>query len=699
MAGPPPPIPTFDTTASSLLQETSRVIESRKRLHDSLVSTLTPATATFHNLIVPLQQEINLAACRLWPLTLLGRVSTNPGIREAAREAEAQLAVARTTALMRTDVAELVAAVFQRHSARASSVLPGDGLDDEDRYLLTVIHGEYQRSGAGIRDPVIRDKVKVATDRLTELTTEAKRTLTGGPGGIWLTRNELEGVPERVLQQMERRARGNDESEEFLVTLRKGIIIPVMRNAIKEETRKTLFEAKESRFPENVGRLTEILRLRHEIAQCLGFEHHAALKMEEKMHESVSTVREVLQHARHMLQVVAKREIDTMLQLKVETDPQSKALYSWDWSFYTQKLKKKKYSVDANRFSEYFEVQNTLKGMFGIFQQIFGLEFKLTRANVWNEDVIVYEVWDTSNSLTFLGYLYVDLFSREGKFDGASHCAIQPSFTNISGARTIPISVLIYNFVKHPSKPTLLQHNEVKTLFHELGHGIHHLVSRTKYALSHSRDFVEIPSIMLENFIWVPEILVRLGKHYSCIYSENARTWESVPSKQHDGQVTQEESARLPQDLAEAMARTKNVNAAHDMLAQIRLALFDLTIHAPSEGRTATDDETTLLWHTLRREVIGLSGGSNMNAGQAGFQHIYKNYDAGYFSYVTSRLYATDLYQTAFATNPMSAEVGKKYRQSILEPGSSILEADTLKAFLGRMPNPEAYYRALQVGI
>lgn len=137
---------------------------------------------------------------------------------------------------------------------------------------------------------------------------------------------------------------------------------------------------------------------------------------------------------------------------------------------------------------------------------------------------------------------------------------------------------------------------------------------------------------MLENFIWVPEILVRLGKHYSCLTTH--KKTQPSESKRYN-EVDRDLSARLPQDLAEAMARTKNLNAAHDMLAQIRLALFDLTIHAPTEGKTATDDETTLLWHKLRRDVIGLQDGGAMNPGQAGFQHIYKNYDAGYFGYTT----------------------------------------------------------------
>lgn len=137
---------------------------------------------------------------------------------------------------------------------------------------------------------------------------------------------------------------------------------------------------------------------------------------------------------------------------------------------------------------------------------------------------------------------------------------------------------------------------------------------------------------MLENFIWVPEILVRLGKHYSCLTAHT----ETQPSEsKQSNEVDSDVFARLPQDLAEAMARTKNVNAAHDMLAQIRLALFDLSIHAPTGEKTATDEETTLLWHTLRQEVIGLQDGDAMNPGQAGFQHIYKNYDAGYFGYTT----------------------------------------------------------------
>lgn len=207
-------------------------------------------------------------------------------------------------------------------------------------------------------------------------------------------------------------------------------------------------------------------------------------------------------------------------------------------------------------------------------------------------------------------------------------------FTEASGVEHFPVSALVYNFVKHPSAPTLLQHNEIRTLFHELGHGVHNLVSRTKYALPSSRDFVEVPSIMLENFVWVPEILERLSMHFSYLSDDGNRPLEGQPAQLSDPGTANKK--KLPRALAQAVHRCKNVNAAHDMLTQIRLSMFDLAIHAPLDGKTVTEDETTVLWNMLRRDVVGLQqNNTRMTAGQAGFRHIYRGYDAGYFGYVT----------------------------------------------------------------
>lgn len=168
-------------------------------------------------------------------------------------------------------------------------------------------------------------------------------------------------------------------------------------------------------------------------------------------------------------------------------------------------------------------------------------------------------------------------------------------------------------------------------MFHELGHGIHYLASRSKYAVPFSRDFVEVPSLMLENFIWEPEVLISLSKHYSHLNTNFlAACEEDIGSGKT---MISEAPSKLPQDLAESISRTKSVNAAHDMLTQIHLALFDLGIHST---QAMSESHITNLWNTLKRDVIGLQDEYGMaRAGQAGFPHIFKKYDASYFGYVT----------------------------------------------------------------
>ena len=189
-------------------------------------------------------------------------------------------------------------------------------------------------------------------------------------------------------------------------------------------------------------------------------------------------------------------------------------------------------------------------------------------------------------------------------------------------------------------RPTLLQHREVKSLFHELGHAIHYLVSETKYAMGFSRDFVEIPSIVLENWIWVPDVLVRLGRHYSLLSAGYREHWETEQQQQGGGKVSGVEAeAALPRQLAEDLARARTVNGAHDMLHQVQLALFDLTIHTGRGHASVADIDLTRLWNTGMEATMRLSGLIDPDTGamrgwdQAGFGHIFRAYDAGYFAY------------------------------------------------------------------
>lgn len=202
-------------------------------------------------------------------------------------------------------------------------------------------------------------------------------------------------------------------------------------------------------------------------------------------------------------------------------------------------------------------------------------------------------------------------------------------------------------------------------MFHELGHAIHNIVARTKYSIPHSRDFIEIPSIMLENWIWLPDILVRLGRHYE--------TYKA-----------------LPRDLAEGIARTRNANRASNILAQVQPALFDLAIHTPPTHKDALEMDTTAIWNLTKRDILPYSFGptpQDLGAGQARFAHMFRKNDGGYFAYPLSMVYAADIFACAFSRDPMDPKVGRRYRYQVLEPGSSRAEMEILKDFLGREPS------------
>lgn len=284
-------------------------------------------------------------------------------------------------------------------------------------------------------------------------------------------------------------------------------------------------------------------------------------------------------------------------------------------------LKKEEYAIDVGKVSEYFEVMTTLRGMLSILEKLIGLHFEYSKGSVWQENVLLYTVWDTtSQSSEFFGYLYFDLFARRGKYGGAYRSMIQPGYTSADEICHHSAEALICSFEQKTGQPTLLKMNQVRTMFHELGHCIHSLVGKTKYALPASRDFVEIPSIILENWIWVPAVLKSLGRYYRNTDDESAAHYRE---NNGDGEVSEE---RMPDSMIAALIKTKNLNVAHTMLDQLRVALFDLEIHTSAIHVDAQETDTTALWNTMKREIMGLEGCAEMDVslGQAGFAHIFR---------------------------------------------------------------------------
>ncbi|KAM0228809.1 hypothetical protein ACHAPO_010445 [Fusarium lateritium] len=660
-----PASPSFESlTPDGVLAETEDILDSTLALHDTLASTFTPATADFPGVIRPIVDYTNHAACRLRILTtLLGQLSPDRELRHAAQQAETRAAAAQANILMRSDIASLVASVYEKEK-----ITPDGNLDEQDRHLLAHMHGEYVRSGACLPNDDEREELRVSLEEINDLRCAAQVAFTEEEDGIWFQRSDLAGVPEKTLESM------TQEGSRVRVTCRNDHVTAVMRHAVSSETRRQFAIAQQNRLPDNVVRLAKLVGLRDRVARLLGFEHHAALKITDKMASSVAFVVAQLTELHKRLKPLAKAEANVLLHLK-EMDSGAEELYSWDRAYYLHKQNQKNFSVDHALLAEYFEASHTLLGMLNVFNELFGIEFVRIETSVWHDSVVVYEAWDTSDEGgNFLGHLYVDIFDRKGKYRGAHHVMMQPGFTVANGEKHYPASALVCSFPNPtPSRPSLLQHSEVKTMFHELGHAIHNIVARTKYSIPHSRDFIEIPSIMLENWIWLPDILVRLGRHY-----ESYQT--------------------LPRYLAEGIARTRNANRASNILAQVQPALFDLAIHTPPTHEAALEMDTTAIWNSTKKDILPYSSGQNpqdLGAGQARFAHMFRKNDGSYFAYPLSMVYAADIFAYAFARDPMNPEAGRRYRHQVLEPGSSRPEMEILKDFLGREPSSKTIFDEL----
>ncbi|KAH8662372.1 hypothetical protein BX600DRAFT_488253 [Xylariales sp. PMI_506] len=713
---PPDSAPDFDGfTPNFILEEVNTILSRSKALQDELVTSVSPSTASFAIVIRPMIDDANRAACRLQTLgNLLATTAADASLREASREAQRLILKGETERFLRRDIAALVAAAYA-HSQTASADVSGadNTLDAQDLYLLAQMHGEYARSGAAIQDEAQQAWLQNALAELNELRLAAQKTLNDADDGIWFTRSELPGISEEALASLtlDKDDQGDSAKDRYWVPFRSKALVAIMRDAEDARTRRKYFLASERRFPDNVGRLQRIIVLRHEIAQVLGFANHAALKMAERMSQSVGEVKSLLEEIRQKIDTFSKADIEELLQLKrddighrqndparTESSEDSSQLYAWDWAFYANKLKKENYSIDAKQIREYFEARHTLLQMLQIFQNLFGIEFEEAEISTWHQDCTAYTVWDSPREGGgFLGYLYIDIFGRSGKKQNAFHLVIRPGFTEADGTRHFPADALICSFPPPTQdRPSLLLLNQVRTMFHELGHAIHYLVSKTKYALPHPRDYVEIPSIMLEHWLYNPKVLVALGKKHSTSLKAIPAGGVSTES------TTNTENETLPPDLIETIIRTENLHKAREMLILVQRGLYDLAIHTPSDLQAAKDLNTTQLWNQMRRDILGLGiwdDPDDPGLDHAGFGHIFRNYDAGFFAYALSKVYAADLYASEFAKNPMDPAVARRYRYTVLQPGSSQSPMKTLEEFLGRKPNTEAYFQTVFGGL
>lgn len=574
-----------------MIDDTNHLIDRSREVMDKIAAGVKPADATFDNVLLPMARDDDQMGLEAHIIGFYKSVSTNAELRAKSNDAEQLMDKFGTESAMREDIYKLVDAVKTKD----------EKLDSESQRLLDKSHKGFIRAGMSLPNAAEREKLKTIKDRIDTLANIFTQNLNDEAGGIWFDPKEVDGVPADLVASWDK---GEGENAgKVRMTFKYPDFFPTMMFAKNAETRQNVLIANENKLPQNIPLFKEVIEKRDEEARFLGYKDHATFVIEDKMAKTPKTVDDFLGDLKGKLMEGGQKERAALTELK-KSDLASRGseksfdghYYLWDQRFYNRLMLERDYQVDQEKLAEYFPLGPSIEGMLEIFEKLFGLSFVEVSGKdrdsispsgkgedvVWHPDCQVFSVWNSEDmGGEFVGYLYLDLHPREGKYGHAANFNLQPGFTTKNGTRRYPVTALVCNFSKPTKKkPSLLKHDEVTTLFHELGHGIHDLVSRTTYSRFHGtnvvRDFVEAPSQMLEYWCWTPSQLRSLSHHYSTLSTDYEAAWRETASKD-----ASKPGEQLPDDLIRNLIRTKHVNGALFNLRQLHFGMFDMAIHEP----------------------------------------------------------------------------------------------------------------------
>lgn len=481
---PPQPPPKFTATPESLAADTHRILENTRNQMDAIARDITSESATFKNVLLPMALDDNEMGLETHIIGFYQAVSTDPKLRDASTEAEKKMDDFGIEASMREDIFKLVDSAFKKN----------EDLDPESKRLLEKDHKGYIRMGLGVPAGPKRDRFKEIKKRLSELSIVFQKNLNEENGGLWFTPEELDGLPKDMIPTL-KQGDGEHEGKVWL-TFKYPDLFPALKYVKNSDIRKRIFIANENKCNKNISLFKEAIVLRDEAARILGYPNHAAFRIEDKMAKTTKTVDDFLGDLRTRLSPGGVEEMKKLKELK-STDMQNRGqdkqndgkYFLWDHRYYDTLMLEKEFQLNQQAIAEYFPLETTIRGMLQIFEEIFGMVFvELTGKDrdaisetgkgddiVWHPDVQVFSVWDDEGEGSgFVGYLYLDLHPRDGKYGHAANFNLQPGFIRENGTRRYPATALVCNFSKPtPKKPSLLKHDEVVTLFHEVNYFSH----------------------------------------------------------------------------------------------------------------------------------------------------------------------------------------------------------------------------------
>lgn len=634
----------IEAACKAAIQETQAVFEE--------IAKIPKAKRTVETTLLRIEDQFVVLLDKTQPLTFMGYVHEEKAIRDEAAKCEDEIKQFFVGVFTRKDIYEAIRGIKTRSK-------------EEARLYKETIRG-FEKNGLKLSEAKL-NKVRELKKKLSTIETEFSKNLNNENSTVLFTAQELAGVSEDFIKRLKKSSDGK-----YIVTTKFTDYTQVMENASNPMTREKMMSTYEDRGGEtNLKLMEEAVQIRKEIAKMVGFANWADYKIDGQMAKNGTKAMAFLKDLRVKLKPRLQADLKQLLKFMKSKDPTKKSLDAWDIRYAEYQIKKADYSLDDDKIREYFPKDRVMDGMFQVYKAILGVDYQEVKgADVWADGVKLYAVKDIGTK-QILSYFYTDFEPRDGKYGHAAAFPLIAGRRLPSGQYSKPIASIVANF-NPPSggKPSLLNHKEVETLFHEFGHIMHMVLTRAPYAslsgASVAQDFVEAPSQMLENWVWDPLILGEISGHYST-------------------------GKKLPSELIQKMLEARDFNQGYNYTRQLIFGLADMNIHTASKPTNVQ-----AIYDKVYRDLVGFDPvkGSKF---LAGFGHLMGGYDAGYYGYLWSEVYAQDMFTKFEKAGLLSPVVGKKYREVILEKGNMVEALDLVKEFLGRSPSSTAFYKQLGI--
>lgn len=654
-------VPPFDKIKTSdFLPAIKEAIKIHEKEIDEIVNN--KAVPDFKNTIDALDKS-GLLLNRITTIFFnLDGVITNDEMQKVANEISPILSEHSDNILLNKKLFERIKAVYEKRNSLK--------LTAEQMRLLEKDYNDFARNGANL-DDASQTKLREINSKLSLLTLKFNQNVLKETNDFKLVidnKEDLAGLPQSLIDAAAEDAKASNMPNKWIFTLQNPSVMPFLQYSAKRDLREKIWRAFSMRGNnnnefDNKKVIEEIANLRLERAKLLGYKSHSAYVLAENMAKTPEKVFELLDKLWTPAIKMAKKEADEYQEMINEEGGKFK-LEPWDWRYYAEKVRLKKYDLNEEQLRPYFKLENVRAGIFAVANKLYGITFKeLKNLPVYHKDVVGYEVLNSDGS--HLGILYMDFFPRDSKRGGAWMTNYQEQYYK-NGKKISPIVSLVFNFAK-PTKnqPSLLNIDEVETFFHEFGHGLHGLFSNCNYlgvsGTNVARDFVELPSQIMENWAFEPEVLALYAKHYKT------------------GEV-------IPQELVNKIVNSSKFDQGFATVEYLAASYLDMYYHTIESPLT----EDVNKFETEKMNALGLIPEIISRYKSTYFRHSFGGgYDSGYYSYIWAGVLDSDAFQAFKENGLFDKKTADAFRKNILERGNTEDPMQLYIKFRGKEPSIE----------